>query len=103
MGAAADNHEEESSPLLLAGVGAAIPADEKPPAGTGSGGHQALRRWGSRRDWRAGRGPCHPAGGLELRDPLLPRPPRQVLQQRPRSVYVPLDLRESDPLCWSCA
>ena len=31
MGAAADNHVEESSPLLPAAVGAAIPADEKPP------------------------------------------------------------------------
>lgn len=31
MGAAADNHEEESSPLLPAAVSAAIPADEKPP------------------------------------------------------------------------
>ena len=31
MGAAADNHEEESSPLLPAAVGPAIPADEKAP------------------------------------------------------------------------
>ncbi|KAF8663037.1 hypothetical protein HU200_055628 [Digitaria exilis] len=31
MGAAANNHEEESSPLLPAAVGAAVPADEKPP------------------------------------------------------------------------
>ncbi|RLN22651.1 hypothetical protein C2845_PM07G08250 [Panicum miliaceum] len=31
MSAAADNHEEELSPLLPAGVCAAIPADEKPP------------------------------------------------------------------------
>jgi hypothetical protein len=58
------------------------------PAGPGSGsrGRQVLRRRGPGRDGRAGRGPHRrrrPAGELELGDPLLPRPQRRVLQQRP--------------------
>lgn len=86
MGAGANNHEE-SSPL--------IPAAVAVPAGSGAGGRQLLCRRGPGRDGRARVGPRlrqRPAGELELRDPLLPRPQRRVLQQRRRSVYVPCPL-----------